>query len=162
MFCDRDLCGDLRKVGAGGEVGDAAGHNGEELREPWHKSGQLIAGEGIMRELAFCISSCSCVMRSMLDSSCSIAGGPRRAIQFLSDHFDACHMRDVTHSRDTTTTTTTTTTLHLETWEMMVEVSQIVGTSFETNQRQNRPTRQTRLARGGFSVLCPRYVLLIP
>jgi hypothetical protein len=50
----------------------------------------------------------------MLDSSCSIAGGPRRAIQFLSDHFDACHIRDVTHSRDTTTTTTITTTLHLE------------------------------------------------
>ena len=57
----------------------------------------------------------------------------------------------------TITTITTTTTLHIEIWEMTAEVSQIVETSFETNQRQNRLTRQIRLARGGFSVLCPRY-----
>ena len=36
---------------------------------------QEVGNEGA---LAFCISSWSCVMRSMLDSSCSIAGGPRR------------------------------------------------------------------------------------
>ena len=40
----------------------------------------------------------------------------------------------------------------------MVEVSPIVGTSFGTNQRPNRLTRQTRLAPGGSSALCPRYV----
>lgn len=41
----------------------------------------------------------------------------------------------------------------------MVEVSPIVGTSSGTNQRPNRPTRRTKLAPGGSSALCPRYVL---
>ena len=34
LLGDGNLCGDLRKVGAGGEVRDAAGHDGEELRVP--------------------------------------------------------------------------------------------------------------------------------
>ena len=50
--------------------------------------------------------------------------------------------------------------IHLKTWAMTVEASQIVGTSFETNQKQNRLIKRTRLAQGGFSVLFPRYVLL--
>ena len=114
-------------------------------------------------------------MRSMLESSCSIACGPRprRAISIPFRQFTdvtcvmsrnelwPCRVGLLTTNL-TITTTTTTTTLHLETWEMMAEVSQIVETSFETNQKQNRQTRQTRLALGGFSVHSPRYVLLKP
>ena len=44
-------------------------------------------------------------------------------------------------------------------WVMMAEVSQIVGTSSGTSQKPNRPTRPIRLAPGGSSALCPRYVV---
>jgi hypothetical protein len=44
-------------------------------------------------------------------------------------------------------------------WVMMEEVSPIVGTSSGTSQKPNRPTRPIRLAPGGSSALCPRYVV---
>ena len=45
LLGDGDLCGDLRKVGAGGEVRDAAGHDGEELRVRGHNERVSESGE---------------------------------------------------------------------------------------------------------------------
>jgi hypothetical protein len=46
LLGDGDLCGDLRKVGAGCEVRDAAGHDGEELRvrvSEWGRGLECVA-----------------------------------------------------------------------------------------------------------------------
>ncbi len=43
LLGDGDLWGDLRKVGAGGEVRDAAGHDGEEL---WGRGARTVSESG--------------------------------------------------------------------------------------------------------------------
>lgn len=77
LFGHWDLVRDLDKVDAGGEIRDAARHDREELMTTTSKwifvDYESERDDQGTKGLAFWISSWSWVMRSMLDSSSSIA-----------------------------------------------------------------------------------------